>query len=131
MEPLYISMIYGLTVLGGVFTCLGLLSILQSGPQALHEGQHRPSHKRSAAFFHRISMFYRLGLGIVLLLLTLLDIGPFWKTADQSDQSAPIYQLVNQDWYLPILFLITSTAAMVDFVSRTSNHMADWSSVEK
>lgn len=62
-------------------------------------------------------MFYRLGLGIVLLLLTLLDIGPFWKDADQKTPAAPIFKLIDGTVYLPVLFLLAMSAALVDFVS--------------
>lgn len=63
-------------------------------------------------------MFYRLGLGIVLLLLTLLDIGPFWKNEDQESSVAPIFKLVDSPAYLPIFFLVALSAALVDFVRR-------------
>lgn len=117
MKPVYVSMQYGITVLGGVFVCLGLLSILQHGPDTFHHLRHAPHKRRSHMFYHRISMFYRLGLGIVLLLLTLLDIGPFWKDADQKTPAAPIFKLIDGTVYLPVLFLLAMSAALVDFVS--------------
>lgn len=116
MKPLFVSMQYGLTVLGGVFVCLGLLSVLQHGPASFHTLRHAPHKKRSHMFYHRISMFYRLGLGIALLLLTLLDIGPFWTDTDQLTPAAPIFHLANGPTYLPMIFLITLSAALVDFV---------------
>lgn len=118
MKPVYVSMQYGLSVLGGVFVCLGLLSILQHGPASFHHLRHAPHKKRSLLFYHRISMFYRFGLGIVLLLLTLLDIGPFWNNADQTGPAAPIFKLMDSTVYLPLLFLIALSAAILDFVSH-------------
>lgn len=117
MKPVYVSMQYGLTVMGGVFVCLGLLSILQYGPDSFHHLRHAPHKRRSHMFYHRISTFYRFGLGIALLFLTLLDIGPFWRDADQTTTAAPIYQLLNNAAYLPVLFLVALSAAMLDFVS--------------
>lgn len=71
-------------------------------------------------FYHRISMFYRLGLGIVLLFLTLLSIGPFWNNIEQTGKASPMFRLIDSTAYLPLLFLITMTAALVDFVSSHS-----------
>lgn len=117
MKPVYVSMQYGFTVLGGCFVCLGLLSMLQEGPSKKHTSPTPHPKKRPPHFYHRISMFYRFGLGVVLLLLTLLDIGPFWKTAEQTDPAAPIYHLVNGTVFLPILFLVALSAGVLDFVS--------------
>lgn len=118
MKPVYISMQYGISVLGGVFVCLGLLSILQHGPASFHALRHAPHKKRPHMFYHRISMCYRFGLGVVLLLLTLLNIGPFWKDADQTTPASPMFHLLDGTVYLPLLFLITLSAALLDFVSH-------------
>jgi len=117
MKPVYISMQYGISVLGGVFVCLGLLSILQHGPASFHSLRHAPHKKRPLIFYHKISMFYRFGLGIVLLLLTMLNIGPFWTDQEQETPASPMFHLLDGTVYLPLLFLITVSAAVVDFVS--------------
>lgn len=117
MKPVYTSMQYGISVLGGVFVCLGLLSILQHGPASFHPLRHAPHKTRSHMFYHRISMFYRFGLGVILLFLTLLNIGPFWTDADQTTPASPMFRLLNGTVYLPLLMLITLTAAVLDFVS--------------
>jgi hypothetical protein len=119
MKPVYVSMQYGFTVLGGVFVCLGLLSVLQHGPAAFHKTHHEPHQKRSRMFYHKVSMFYRFALGIVLLLLSLLDIGPFWNNSDQTGPAAPIYFLLNGTLFLPILFLMSLSACILDFVSAS------------
>lgn len=118
-KPLYVSVQYGPTVLGSFILCLGFLSMMQHGPAALHSTHPNSHHKRPRMFYHRISMFYRIGLGTALLLLTLLDIGPFWsfKEQEQVGPVAPIYRLIDSSAYLPFLFLVTLTAALVDFVS--------------
>jgi hypothetical protein len=108
---------YGFSVLGGVFFSLGLLSILQYGPAAFQNTHHEPHQRRPPMFYHRISMFYRVGLGVVLFFLSLLDIGPFWDNSDQDGPAAPIYRLLNGTTFLPTLFLISLTACIVDFVS--------------
>lgn len=63
-------------------------------------------------------MFYRLGLGILLLLLTMLNIGPFWSDEEQTTPASPMFHLLDSSVYLPLLFLITVSAALVDFVSQ-------------
>ena len=65
-------------------------------------------------------MYYRLMLGVVLLALTLLNIGPFWTDQEQTTPASPMFRLLDEPYYLPLLFLISLTAALVDFVSK--NH---------
>lgn len=120
MKPVFVSMQYGLTVLGGVFMCLGLLAILQEGPDSFHHLRNKPHKTRPLLFYHRISIFYRLALGVVLLALTLLNIGPFWTDQEQKSPASPMFRLLNESYYLPLLFIIALTAALVDFVSLTT-----------
>jgi hypothetical protein len=115
MKPVFVSMQYGFTVLGGAFVCLGLLSMLQHDTTRLRT-RRQSKLKRSALFFQRITTWYRFLLGIILLSLSLLNIGPFYKTSELEGKAAPMYTLMNGVIFLPILFAISTSACILDFV---------------
>lgn len=118
IKPVFVSQQYGVTVLGGFFICLAALLLLQ----------HYPHHHRHRRYW-AVSCWYKFGLGTVLLLLSLLNIGPFFSIDGLFDEahSAPMYDWIFSVMYQPSLFLAAATSALLDFVSSGVKPMCRYS----
>lgn len=123
IRPVYVSVMYGLTVLGGYLVCLAGLLVLQRKSKSKASQSERNTWSTP-------EMWTRLIIGTILLLLTLLDIGSFYSPSQLSDLEdpdhggfvtgvAPIYAVAGSIWLLPIIFLAALSVLLVDFVSQS------------
>lgn len=107
LRPVLESSIYAFTCLGGFFLCISMLQLCRHGHDHSTDSDKRISHK--------VHIGARFIVAVALLLLTLLDLGHYYRSY-LGGTAAPIYRFAGTSYFLPTIFVIALIPGFIDFI---------------